>query len=216
MTLTREKLLKIEPAISVKTADRWLAPLNAAMVRAEANTPERMAAFLGQVLHESANLSATVENLNYRPQALMSLFRGRFTPQQAAEFGFVPGKQSANREMIANIAYASRYGNGDVVSGDGWRYRGRGPIQLTFKDNYQLCGEYLGLDLLSRPEMVEQPEVGCLAAAWFWVKGNRTGKSLNKLADLGRIADISNAVNGGDNGLVERFNITKHAVGVLA
>ncbi len=118
--------------------------------------------------------------------------------------------------MIANVAYANRMGNGSIESGDGWRYRGRGPGQLTGHDNYKACGAALGLDLLAYPDQVALPEVGCLAFAWFWSKGNKTGKSLNSLAEAGRIDEISLAVNGGTLGLSERARLTSHVLGVLA
>nr|WP_267874082.1 glycoside hydrolase family 19 protein [Massilia polaris] len=118
--------------------------------------------------------------------------------------------------MIANTAYANRMGNGSIESGDGWRYRGRGPGQLTGKDNYTACGEALGLDLVNCPDQVAEPTVGCLAFAWFWDKGNRTGKSLNLVADIGKIDRLSLAVNGGSHGLAERIALTQRALEVLA
>ena len=97
-----------------------------------------------------------------------------------------------------------------------WRYRGRGPIQLTFKDTYRRCGEAIGIDLVNSPEMLEQPEAGSLAAAWFWAKGNKTGKSLNRLAELGEISQISLIVNPGGMHLIERFNMAQRAMEALA
>lgn len=215
MAVDKAQLQKMAPALSSATADRWLPCLNKAMTRYLISTPAQQACWLAQVLHESGNLSATVENLNYRPQVLMQLFRGHFTPGQAAALGFVPGVQKAAQQQIANTVYANRYGNGDVASGDGWKYRGRGPMQLTFKDNYHACGSALGLDLLNHPELLEQPENGALAAAWFWHAGNKFGHSLNSLADAGEYTAISKAINGGVNGLQERLNLTHDALNAL-
>lgn len=199
------------------TAALFIEPLNNAMARFGINTAKRQAAFVGQLLHESQDLSRMVENLNYRPDALMTVegFKGRFTRAQADRLGYVPGVQRADQQAIANIAYANRLGNGPIHSGDGWRYRGRGPIQLTGKDNYQRCGVAIGYDLVNSPDLLTRPDVGCLAAAWFWHAGNRFGHSLNALADAGEIGAISRAVNGGKNGLLERRQVTARLLEVM-
>ena len=196
-----------------------LGAINEAMARFDIVTPASQAAFIAQMLHESANFTTMTENLNYSPASLMATFNTkriiRFTPDLAAQYGRTAA-HPANQQMIANVAYANRMGNGSVVSGDGWRYRGRGPGQLTGHDNYKACGEAIGLDLRSSADQVAQPDVGCLAFAWFWSKGNKTGKSLNCLAEAGRIDEISVAVNGGTLGLDERARLTAQALGVLA
>jgi putative chitinase len=210
-----EGLMKLQQLVSIGhvrlgTAKLFIDPLNDAMARFHISTPKRQAAFVSQLLVESENLSCVIEDLSYRPDRLMTVsgFKGRFTREQADRLGYVPGVQRADQEMIANIAYGSRLGNGPIHSGDGWRYRGRGPIQLTGKDNYRRCGIAIGYDLVTSPDLLSRPDVGCLAAAWFWHEGNRTGTSLNPLADAGKIADISRIVNGGENALVERCSIT--------
>jgi putative chitinase len=211
------QLRDISPSIPADLAARYTPLITAAMQRFPITTPAEQACFLGQLLHESQGLRVMQENLNYRPQALMATFRGRFTPEQAARLGFVPGKQNADCEGIANIAYAGKNGNGDVHSGDGWRYRGRGPIQLTGRDNYRRCGAALGVDLLKNPDLVAQPEYGFLAAAWFWAEGNKTGKSLNTLANAGKISAITEVVNGPAMlGLEERVALTNAAMKVFA
>lgn len=198
-------------------AAAWLEPLKAAMALHDISTPARMGAFLAQLAHESNHLGSLSENLNYTPQALMATFNTsritRFTPELAQRYGRT-AKQAANQEMIANIAYASRMGNGDAASRDGWRYRGRGPIQLTGKDNYRACGQAINLDLLQHPDLLIEPDVGAMAAAWFWTQG--AGKNLNLLADAGDITGISKAINGGSNGLADRIAKTNHAMEVLA
>lgn len=215
--MSPDQLVKIYPGLSPVTASQYAPLIAAAMQRFSITTPAEQACFLAQLLHESQGLRVLQENLNYRPQGLMATFRGRFRPDQAAALGYVPGKQSANCEMIANIAYAGKNGNGDVTSGDGWRYRGRGPIQLTGRDNYARCGTSLGTDLLGSPDLVAQPEHGFLAAAWYWHEGNPTGKSLNALADAGKISDITRQVNGPAlMGLEERVKLSQDALKILA
>ena len=215
--------MKIEQLIAIGhvrpgTAALFIDHLNNAMARFSISTPKRQAAFVSQLLHESQGLTRMIENLNYRPEALMTVsgFKGRFTRAQADKLGYIPGEQKADQEMIANIAYGSRLGNGPIHSGDGWRYRGRGPIQLTGKDNYRRCGMAIGYDLVTSPDLLSRPDVGCLAAAWFWHEGNRTGSSLNLLADAGKIIALSRVVNGGDIGLAERCSITDRFMEALA
>jgi putative chitinase len=193
----------------------YLDAINEAMERFDIVTPASQAAFIAQMLHESANFTAMSESLNYSPAALMATWPKRFTPELAAQYGR-SALHPANQQMIANIAYASRMGNGGVESGDGWRNRGRGPGQLTGHDNYKACGAALGIDLLASPDQVALPKIGCLAFAWFWSKGNKTGKSLNILADAGRIDEISLTVNGGNLGLAERARLTFQLLGAMA
>lgn len=177
------------------------------------------AAFLAQMLHESGRFSRFVENLNYSPASLMATFNHgstiRFTASMAELYGRTV-YHPANQEQIANIAYANRMGNGSIESGDGWRFRGRGPGQLTGRTNYEACGRALGLDLVGNPELVASVKVGCLAFAWFWAMGNSTGKSLNSLAVENKIDAISTVVNGGQNGRIERLTLTQRALAVMS
>lgn len=212
-----DQLLAIAPVGA--RAREFIGPLNAAMERFGIITNVCQAAFVAQALHESSNFSRMSENLNYSPAALMATFNTktkiRFTPEIAALYGRTAA-HPANQQMIANVAYANRMGNGSIESGDGWRYRGRGPGQLTGKDNFVACGTALGVDLLASPDLVALPEQGCAAFAWFWAKGNPTGKSLNILAENGKFDAVSVAINGGHNGLVERRVLTIHALGKMA
>lgn len=205
-----EQLRQIAPR-----AVAHLEAINAAMARFGIMKPSCQAAFIAQMLHESANFATMTESLNYSPASLLSTWPKRFTLETSALYGRTAAHPAA-QQMIANIAYANRMGNGPVESGDGWRYRGRGPGQLTGHDNYEACGEAIGIDLLATPDQVALPEVGCMAFAWFWARGNKTGKSLNLLAEAGRIDEISLAVNGGTIGLGERIRLTQHVLGVLA
>lgn len=216
--MKREQLLAIMPDAGTRV-DAWLAPLTATMSRFNITTPLRQAAFLAQIAHESACLTRLVENMNYSPEGLIATFNTsrmmRFTRMDAYRYGRT-GQHAANQAIIANIAYASRMGNGPIESGDGWRYRGRGPGQLTGKRNYARCGAMLRIDLLSRPELLEQPATGALSFGWFWTEGNSRGIDLNLLADRGDIDGISRIVNGGDNGLTDRLALYQNAQQVLS
>ena len=179
--------------LAAKLADSVIDALDAAMRRFEIDTPSRMAAFTAQLAHESGQLQRWTENLNYRWERLRQVFPKYFTSDaQARAFDRKP-------ELIANRVYAGRMGNGPEASGDGWRYRGRGPIQLTGRDNYRACGSAIGVDLVADPELLATPGPGCLAAAWFW-----TRNGLNALADAGDFVTITRRINGGLNGLAER------------
>jgi putative chitinase len=211
---------------SLGRASVWVGALNAAMALHDITTPKRIAGFLAQISHESSCLASLSENLNYTPAALMATFNTpriiRFTPQLADRYGRTK-EHPADQKMIANVAYANRMGNGSIESGDGWLYRGRGPIQLTGKDNYRRCGDAIGVDLLARPELSEKPETGAMAAAWFWVQGNGV-ENLNLAADAGNLDRISDVINmgrptvtrGDANGFTDRVAKTDHMLAVLA
>lgn len=190
---------------TILRASQWTVPLQQACDRYFINTPLRVAAFLAQVGVESARLTALSENLNYSAEGLLATFPKYFNAVQAAQYERQP-------QRIANHVYANRYGNGDEASGDGWRFKGRGCLQITFKDNYAACGKAIGLPLDSHPELLEQPCNAALAAGWYW-----DSRDLNKLADAGRFEGITRAINGGLNGYSERLALYaagKRALGV--
>lgn len=203
MSLTAKQLADAV-GCPLKRAQRWADPLNAAMERYQINTPDRKAQFLAQIGHESGALARMSENLNYSAAGLLANFRTHFTKEEADKYQRRP-------MAIANRAYASRYGNGDEASGDGWTYRGRGLIQLTFKDNYRACGTALGKDLVANPDILLSPELAALAAAWYW-----QSHGCNAMADAGEIRGITKAVNGGYNGLPERIALLSQASSALA
>jgi putative chitinase len=203
MPITESQIVAILPG-AAKVAGKFTPGLNAAMAKYQITTPARMAAFIAQVGHESGQLTAVVENLNYSAQALQVTWPSRFSAEQAAACARQP-------EKIANIAYASRMGNGAPGSGDGWKYRGRGLIQVTGKANYQKCGDALGLDLIAQPELLEQPANAAMSAAWFW-----SANGLNPLADAGDLHAITRKINGGLNGYADRAAIYARALKVLA
>ena len=183
--LTSEQIAK-STGCTLLRAGRWTDALNKAMEKFSINTPERQAAFLSQLGHETAGLSLVEENLNYSTDGLMKVFSKYFASRTAAE------QYARKPERIANLVYSGRMGNGDEASGDGWKYRGRGPIQLTGKTNYREAGRALGFDLVANPELVADPEVGSLIAAWFWSRSN-----LNKYADRKDNITISKIINTG-------------------
>lgn len=200
-------------------AQLWLEPFVAVMALHDISTRQRKSAFLAQIGHESGGLRMVEESLNYTPEAILKTFNTlqvtRFSVEQARLYGRNGGKQ-ASQNMIASIAYANRMGNGPPESMDGWVYRGRGPIQLTGKNAYRRCGDALGINLVSRPDLLLDPSYGAQAAAWFWSEGNSTGKSLNLLADAGNYERIGKIINGGTNGMHERLEMTANNLATLA
>jgi putative chitinase len=197
MKITAQQLKTIMPKCNT---DQWLNSLNQAMAKFEINTPARIAAFLAQIAHESAETTILSENLNYSAVRLTQVWPQRFPTVVLAQ------AYAKNPEKLANFVYAGRGGNGNSASGDGWRYRGRGLFQLTTKDNYRLAGQALALPLVDKPDLLLSPEVAALTAAQFW---QRLG--LNVLADH-QVGDndekdfekISIKINGGKVGLAER------------
>src|ERR1017187_563352 len=179
-------------ACSVAHAELYVSPLNSAMERFEINTTTRVCAFLAQVGHESGRLARTSENLNYSAEGLLATFPSHFVADEATAYAHQP-------ERIADHIYANRMGNGDEASGEGWKHRGYGLIQITGKANQAECGVELGLPLESSPELLEQPDNAALSAAWFW---NKHG--CNALADAGEFAAITKRINGGLIGQADR------------
>lgn len=169
--------------------------INAACARFDIDTTLRQAHFATQALHESTGFTRLVENLNYSAEALMLIWPKRFTKETARMYGRTP-QHPANQQMIANVAYANRMGNGSIESGDGWRHRGRGPGQLTGREHYEKCGRALGLNLLASPDQVAQISIGTQAFGWFWHT-----HGLNEVADRNDILRCRAIVNGGDLGL---------------
>ncbi len=165
------------------------------------STPLRFAHFMAQIAHESAHFRAMEENLNYSGEALWRVFRKYFeSPEHAEQYARQP-------ERIANRVYANRIGNGDEASGDGWRYRGRGFIQLTGRANYREIGEKIGVELETDPDRVSQNvDVALEVAAAYW-----DSRKLNRLADRNDIAAVTRAVNGGYHGLDDRKRLFQQA-----
>jgi len=185
-------------------SEEWLTPLNETFQKYDISTPTRQAFFIGQCAHESGNFKVLEENLHYSAARLMAVWPSRF-PNIA-----MANQYANNPEKIANYVYAGRLGNGDEESGDGWRYHGRGLIQLTGKDNYANCGSGLGMDLLSNSNLLITPEYAALSAGWFWNK-----KGLNSLADAMDYETMTKRINGGILGLSDRKAKIAKAISVL-
>lgn len=209
MAITANQLAAIMPR--TKDPQGWAEALNNAMPRYDINTPERIAAFLAQLAHESAELNRLTENLNYSAKGLRRTWPSRFkTDAKANQFHRKP-------EKIANHVYANRIGNGNEASGDGWRYRGRGLIQLTGRGNYRSTGRAIGHPLEQNPELAARPDIAALVAAQFW-----QSRGLNELADdrtddddSADFVKISVIINGGRNGLAHRQAYWKKAKAAL-
>lgn len=167
-------------------------------------TKERVAAFLAQVGHESGEFRFVEENLNYSTNGLMKTWPARF-PTQA-----IAAAYARRPEKIANKVYANRMGNGPESSGDGWRHRGAGLIQLTGKTNQGQAAQAFGIDLSEIGAWLRKPEGACRSAAWFWHK-----HGLNELADGGDFITITKRINGGLIGLTHRLALWENAKNVL-
>jgi putative chitinase len=188
------------------TAEKWIDALNEAADTYEIDTPLRQAHWLAQCAHESGHFRFVSENLNYSADALVRTFRKYFPTLDAAR----PYARQPVR--IAAKVYANRMGNGSEATRDGWTYRGRGLIQLTGKDNYVAFGEEIGRvdDVLATPELISEPDLAALSAAWFW---HRNG--LNALADADDVEAVTRRINGGVNGLAERQRLLDQACSVF-
>ena len=205
MVLTKEQLKQLLPKNPY--IDQWHNALSQLLPDYEINTPQRVAAFVAQCAHESGNFMFLKENLNYRAPTLRKLFSKYFpTDELANEYANKPNKQ----EFIANRIYANRMGNGDESSGDGFRYCGRGLIQLTGKENYSWFAASLGIPVEEASEYLQTFEGAAQSACWFW----ETNK-LNNEADKGDIKVMTRKINGGFIGLDDRIKHYKHALHVL-
>ena len=176
--------------------DTVIAQIPGVVEKFEINTPLRLAHFLAQTGHESGGFKAVTENLNYGAAGLQSIFKKYFTAESAVEYARKP-------EKIANVVYANRMGNGNQASGEGFKYCGRGYIQLTGKDNYAAFDKTVAEDILANPELVAT-KYPLLSAAWFFHKNG-----LHKIADEGAtdavVTKVTKRVNGGTIGLPDRI-----------
>ena len=188
--------------IALGIEDKWLDPLNATFDKYEINTPKRQAGFIGQCQHESGNFKTLEENLHYSAASLMRVWPSRFPDQATAD------QYANNPEKIANKVYAGRMGN--TEDGDGWKYHGRGVIQLTGKDNYMFCGQAIKLDLMDNPDLLLDPMNAMLSAGWFWNK-----RGLNAAADVSGWEEVTMKINGGVLGLDDRITKITKALQIL-
>lgn len=204
MELTKQQLQQLLP--KNKFVDHWYEVLAQLLPDYEIDTPQRIAAFVAQCSHESGGFTTIKENLNYRPESLVRLFSKYFDLPTAQRYCALPNKQ----EAIANRIYASRMGNGDESSGDGYKYCGRGLIQLTGKDNYFWFSASLGITPEEASEYMATFEGAAQSACWFW-----ENNKLNQWADAGDILTLTKRINGGTIGLEDRIKHYEHALHVL-
>lgn len=205
MNISLDDLYKINGNINKDKCEYYIEALNIILPQYEIDTKLRLCHFLAQIIHESGHLKYNQENLNYSAKALRSVFGKYFKTDSEAEV------YARKPEKIANKVYANRMGNGNEASGDGWKYKGAGLIQLTGKDNYKKCSDALNLNLLEKPELIyTNPEICVKTACWFWSSNN-----LNSLADIDDIKSITRRINGGYNGLEDRIKILNIAKKIL-
>jgi len=199
LTLDQLKQMVKNPYI-----DHWYSALAQLLPDYELNTPLRVAHFVAQCAHESGNFVFIKENLNYKAASLQKTFAKYFpTAELAAEYANQP-------EKIANRIYASRMGNGNETSGDGYRFCGRGLIQLTGRDNYTFFAGSLDISVEDASQYLETFEGAAQSACWFWEQNN-----LNRFADANDVKGLTRAINGGYIGLENRQSHTEHALHVL-
>jgi putative chitinase len=202
---TRVELLK-EMGVSQTDAEQYIDQLEEVLPKfGIADSKTRLAHFFSQILHESGCMRFDMENLNYSAKALRAVFGKYFKTQDEAD------KYARKPEKIANRVYANRMGNGDEASGDGWKYRGRGLIQLTGKDNYKAFAEWVGDDrIMDEPDLVAS-EYAVHSAVFYWDRNN-----LNSVADTDDVVALTKRINGGTNGLSHRRELLNKANGLLS
>jgi putative chitinase len=207
-------------AAKIKNPEKWLDAVEATCQEFEINTPERIASFLAQTSHESGGYTMLSENLNYKAATLAACWPNRFAelgpdkkPKKDDKGKLIPtavaNSIAGKPELIANLVYSSRMGNGPAESGEGWKYRGRGLKQLTGKDNYTRCGNALGVDLVSNPDLLLEPLYAARSAGWFWKANN-----LSAFADAGDIKGMTKKINGGFIGLEQRQALYDACIGM--
>ena len=202
MQITSEQLQQIIP--SNPYVPQWADALNKILPEYSIDTPQRVSGFIAQCAHESAGFTALKENLNYRKESLRRVFGKYFTDDAIAE------QYAHQQEAIANRVYANRMGNGSEESGDGYRYCGRGLIQLTGHDNYQSFADSLEMNVTDVPEYLATFEGAVQSACWFWEKNN-----LNQYADSNDIVSMTKRINGGLIGIEDRMKHYEHALHVF-
>jgi putative chitinase len=217
----------VAAGVKQSVAEKWIEVIKEACATFEINTPQRIASFLAQCAHESGGFTMLEENLNYRATTMAVVWPGRFAeqvpdparpgktkPKKDAKGANIPNKFALalerKPEMIANVVYANRMGNGPTESGEGWLYRGRGLKQLTGKENVTRCGQGLGVDLVSHPDLLTTPKYAALSACWFWRTNN-----LNKFADAGDLEGMTKKINGGLIGFADRKSRYDSVLGAI-
>jgi putative chitinase len=205
---------KKQTSLLIKTnADSWHPLFVELLPKYEINNIQRISAFIAQCSHESANFTVLKENLNYSAEGLNKVFSKYFI-----RAGRDAGTYARNPEKIANVVYANRMGNDDIASGDGWRFRGRGVIQLTGKDNYKAFGKSTKLTTLETIDYLETRRGALESACWYWKTNN-----LNKWVDINDFDGLSDSINlgrktsaiGDANGFADRKALFIQACKIL-
>jgi putative chitinase len=199
----------VAAGVKQATAEKWADAVANACAEFGIDTPQRIAGFLSQCAHESGGFERLQENLNYSADGMAGIWPKRFAVLGPDKKPVKKdGKNQPNKfalalhrkpEMIANVVYSSRMGNGPTESGEGWLYRGRGLKQLTGKDNHRACSAGLGVDLVASPDLLLEPVYAARSAAWFWA----TNKC-NVFADAGDVEGLTKKINGGLIGIDDR------------
>jgi putative chitinase len=199
----------VAAGVKQATAQKWVDAVAAACQEFKINTPQRIAGFLSQCAHESGGFERLQENLNYSADGMAGIWPKRFAVLGPDKKPLKKdGKNQPNKfalalhrkpEMIANVVYSGRMGNGPTESGEGWLYRGRGLKQLTGKDNHRACSAGLGVDLVANPDLLLEPIYAARSAAWFW-----STNKCDAFADAGDIAGLTKRINGGLIGIDDR------------
>jgi len=203
--------LKHLQAVKVKEPEKWLPFIRETCEKYQINTDKRIASFLAQTAHESGGYTMLEENLNYSDATMAAVWPNRFAvidPATKKAKKDEKGKNIPNAfakalhrkpEAIANAVYSNRMGNGTIESGEGWKHRGMGLKQLTGKDNHKRCGDALGADFVTSPELLLDPKWAALSAGWFW-----SANKLDVFADNDDIKGQTIKINGGTIGLADR------------
>ena len=202
-TFTKEQLQSIIGNNS--NLDGWYEALSSVLPEYEIDSSQRVSAFIAQCTHESGGFKRLKENLNYKWESLRKVFPKYFPTDELAQ------EYAHKQEQIANRVYGGRMGNGDESSGDGFRYCGRGLIQLTGKNNYTKFAESIGMAVEEVPALLETFEGAVKSACWFWKTNN-----LNQYADAGDILTMTKRINGGTIGLEDRIKHYNHALEVFS
>jgi putative chitinase len=204
MELTLQQLKLLLPKNPY--VENWHHALSILLPDYEINTAKRIAGFIAQCAHESGGFLFLKENLNYKAETLTRIWPKYFPPDVARDYASRPNKQ----EAIANRAYANRMGNGDEASGDGYRFCGRGLIQLTGRTNYSFFAGSLNISVEEASEYLQTFEGAAQSACWFWETNN-----LNKYADNDDIVGMTKVINGGTLGIEDRKKHYEHALHIL-
>lgn len=204
--ITAERIRQLCPGASPTVAAQIAPALDIGLANAGITNLLRRAHFMGQMAHESGGFARLVENLNYSAPRICQIWQ-RLCPR-AQELAHNP-------EKLGNAAYANKIGNGNEASGDGFRFRGRGIVQLTGRGNYRAIGARVGLALEDNPELAEMPNNAALIALDFWAQGSYAGRDCNTYADLDDVRSVTRAINGGETGLSDRVALTNRAKGIF-